>query len=307
MNIEELAEQKIELSKLKSEIKDILAQKAEAVKIKDEIADLLAQKIEIVKEMNAPIVKAKAEAEKINKDAKDEAQVTISAANKILAEAQAKHTETLNLLHATKGDIEKFKSDRAKLEQEKTDLDGLRFAHENVIRQQRNSTSQIEAQNRADTERLQQGLIEVKQREDSLTRRENGLKTAENSLNELKDTLETRKSNLDALEAKLSLLEKTLAEQKDSILFREKELLVIKAETDSTAKRNQALLEEAIMRKSELVNQQKSLAREVEILDNAKAENDEMVKTLKEKERIIDLKLRQNQEKLDTIKKLRGE
>jgi hypothetical protein len=286
---------------------EIALQKAELAKIKQEIENLLAEKLQLAKDINLPVYKAKEEAEKILKDAKDEALITKSASDKILAEAQQTHEFAHGSLREAKCKLDKLESDNKKLEQDKIDFDGLKFTHENLLRNKRNEINSQEIKNREDSEILQQKLIEVKQREDSVARREKTAVERENSLLELNTTLETRKSSLDSLEAKLGLLEKSLAEQKEHILAKEGRLQVTKAEIEAIEKHNKALLEEAILRKNDLVNQQKSLAREIELLDNAKAEGDEQMKTLKEKERLIDMKLRQNEEKLATIKTLRGE
>ena len=277
----------------------------ELTKIKEEISTLLIEKAQIVKDINVPIYEAKAKAEKIIKDAKDEAETTISAANKILTEAESKHSETVKLLHSAKGDIEKFKNDRAKLDQDKIDLDALRFQHENLIKQQRNSSSQVEAQNRADTERNQTLIIEVKQREDSVLRRENGVKTAEESIAKLNSTLEERKANLDAQEAKLELSQKALADKESALVVRETELLAIKQDLDNVRIENSKVLGDTILRKVDLTRQQNDLARQIEIFDNSKAENDEAMKSLKEQQRMVEMKTRQNQEKIDKLEELR--
>lgn len=287
--------------------KEIALQQAELAKIKQEIESLNAEKLALAKDINAPVIKARVEADKILKDSKDEALITKSAADKILSEAQQTHEYAHESLREAKIGFDKLETDKKKLEQERIDFDGEKFTHENLLRNKRNEINSQEITNRENSGLLQQKLIEVKQREDSVGRREISAKTAENSLNELNTTLERRKSSLDALEAKLGLLERRLAGEKADIVLKEQELLKIKADTEAIEKHNQALLEEAILRKNELTKQQKGLTREIELLDNAKAENDEGMKTLKEKERLIDMKLRQNEEKLATIKKLRGE
>lgn len=254
--LEELTNQKIELTRLRNEVKDLLALKFEVTKIKDEISDLLIQKTEIVKGINEPIYKAKAEAEKIVAGAKSEAEITISAANKILAEAGQKHTQATELLHTAKSGIEELKTGQAKLAQDKVDLDGLRFAHENIVRQQRDSNSQITAQNRADAESVQQQLISIKQREDSMTRREISTKAAESRLNEVQATLEAKSAELGALTAELEALRKDLTKKEADIAEREKTL-------------------------------EGSLSRQIEIFDNSKAEVEDLQRQINEKTPII--------------------
>lgn len=274
-------------------------------KIKAEIDDLLVQKAEIVRTINEPIYQAKAKAEEILKSAKTEAEATISASNKILAEAQATHEFAHDSLRTAKGELEKVANEKKKLEQDKIDFDGLKFAHENTVRQHRNSLSNIETQNRQETEVLQQSLIEVKQREEAITRRENGVKTAENELSKQNTTLNERKSNLEALQAKLGLLEKTLADSKADLEFREKVLIGIREQADLTMNKNLAIQADLADRKTDLTRQQNDLARQIEILDNSKAEMEEKAKSLKEQEKLIEIKKRQNDEKLARLEELR--
>ena len=279
----------------------------ELAKIKTEIDTLLVEKAEIVRNINIPIYEAKTKAEKIVKDANSEAEITISAANKILAEAEVKHKETNALLQSAKGDIEKLNVDRTKLGQEKIDLDALRFAHQNVVKQQRDANSQIEAQNRADTEILQSQLVEIKQREDSVARREIGAQEAEKSLKEQNTSLNERKSNLDALEAKLGLLEKALADEKSKVLDEKNNIIVLKRKVEEVKVSNQAILEETNMCKEELAIKKNGLNRQMEVFDNSKAENEETIKSLKEQQRLVELRIKQNDEKITTIKQLRKE
>jgi hypothetical protein len=274
-------------------------------KIKEETDALLIEKAQIVKDINVPIYKAKTEAEQITKNAREVSDATTSAANKIFDEAKIKHSEAIDLLHAAKGDIEQFKKEKAKLDQDRIDLDGLRFQHENVIKQQRNANSQIEAQNRADTDRIQAQFIEVKQREDSVSRRELGVKKTENDLKEYNSTLEARKLNLDEQELKLEALKKALASEREELLEKEDVLIAIKRETESITKKNHALLEEAKMRKDDLTRQQNDLARQIEIFDNSKVENEEAMKSLKEQQRLVEMKMRQNDEKVAKLNELR--
>lgn len=276
-------------------------------RIKDEISALLIEKAQIVKEINVPVYEAKAKAEKIIKEANSEAEITISAANKILAEAQQTHDFAHESLRNTKGELEKVKNETAKLDQAKVDFDGVRFAHENLVRQQRDTSSQIANQNRADAENVQQQLIEVKQREDTVGRCEISVKTSENSLNEQKATLEAKSANLEALQAKLELLEKTLAGRETDLEFNKKVLEGIKAETETIKAKNQAILDDMAERKTDLTRQQNDLARQIEIMDKLKSETEEKIKISKEEQRLTDMKLRKNQEKIDVIEQLRKE
>jgi hypothetical protein len=279
----------------------------ELAKIKVEIEDLLIQKAEIVKDINIPIYKAKAEAEKIIKEAKDEANATVSAANKIFEEAKEQHAKALELLHTAKGGIEELKAGQAKLAQDKIDFDGERFAHENHIRQHRNELNDQAIQNRANADNLQQSLIEVKQREDSADRCEAEMKRKESFIAEQQDAINVRNKTLDDYSIKIETQQKATEQEKAEILGKEKDLVIIKAEIEATKVVNQKILDEIIMRKADLTKQQKDLARQIEILDNSKTENDEKTKALKEQQRLIELKIRQNEEKIATLKTLRGE
>ena len=274
-------------------------------KIKEEIDTLLVEKAQIVNDINVPVLKAKAEADKIIKDAKDEADITLSASNKILKEAQDTHIEAEDMIKTAKGVIEEAKNKQAQLEQDKTDFNGIKFAHENTVKQSRNNLYSKEQQINSDNESLNQRLIEVKQREDSMARREISVKTAENSLGEQKDILDVRKSSLDAISAKLELSKKDMADRETAIYA--KEILKIKLETEATQRSNQAILDEIKAKQVDLTRQQNDLARQIEILDNLKNENDEQLKSLKEQQRLIEMKQRQNQEKIDKLNELRKE
>lgn len=281
--------------------------KAEVDKIKEEINSLIAQKSDIVKEINIPIYKAKAEAEKIISEANAEAEVIINAAKKLEGEAEQSKAKAIQLLHIAKGDIEKFNADKKKLADDKVDFESQKFAYENTIRNQRNETTNLRVQYEQDLEVLNGRLIDIKQREDSMARREAEVIKREGLAKDIEHINEVRQVNLDEgadkLVAKKALLDSEIAELSE----KQKILQATKEEVEIIKIENQKALDEIRNLKAALTIQQNDLDRQIQLYDNVKADADDKMKTVKEKERLIELKMRQNDEKIATLKQLRGE
>ena len=158
----------------------------ELAKIKDEIDTLLIQKSLIVDEINIPIYKAKAEAEKIIKDAEAEAKVIVNASKRLQGEAEHKLIQANDLLHTAKGGIEELKAGEAKLAQDRVDFDAYRFSQDNMFRQQKIAVDDQSRENRQLAESVEVKLIEIKQREETVSRREADVKTREDEADKIK-------------------------------------------------------------------------------------------------------------------------
>ena len=277
----------------------------EIAKIKAEIDDLIIQKAQIVSEINVPIYKARAEAEKIIKEANLESEIIIGTAKRLESEATQNNVRTEELLRNAKGDIEKLANDKKALGQERLDFQGERVAHENLTRQHRNTVFDQTNQNRMDSERVQQQLIETKQREDATIRKEAILKAKEDDLKMFQETVDARSKTLDEYAAKIEAQQTTAEQTKLDNAAKEQELLSLQDSIVTEKSLNQKILDEIKAHQADLTRQQNDLARQIEISDNSKAEVEEKTKAMKEQCRLNDLKIRQNEERIATLKQLR--
>lgn len=289
------------------EMEKLKAAKFELVKIQNEIQVLTKRKSELAMDINVPLYKAKEEAEKMMSESTSKAEAMVSAARNKMIEANSKLTQANDILSTAKGESAKLESAKLKFEEEKLEFSAYKFAHENAQRNLRNSNSEIMAKIRADHEEIQQKLIDIKRREEHATRHETDLSEKGSKLKDIERDLLAERSAINEKWQKIEVILAHIEDRECQLLEKSKVVESLKLLIDQEKEANKKILTETVERKTDLTRQQNDLARQIDLLDKNKAELDEKVKTIKEKEKLINLKLRQNDEKIATIKQLRGD
>jgi hypothetical protein len=114
-----------------------------------------------------------------------------------------------------------------------------------------------------------------------------------------------RSKNIDDYVDKTEARIREVDKREGDLLIRENQLADAMSQMIEEKKANQKILDDTMALKKDLTRQQNDLARQIEILDSSKIEMEEKSKALKEQVRLNELRIRQNQEKLDTLKQLR--
>jgi hypothetical protein len=277
----------------------------EVNKLKEEKAALIEQKLTLAKEINKPIYEAKDKADLMIVEAELQVKSIREQAMKELTDAAAARHEATELLHTAKSSTEEVKSKQAELDRAKINFDSERYALETNVKK-----SQMDAD----------GLFSK-------------AINMEKALNDIKIQLDTRESNLNKREQewqeRVNTLAKTQEETKQKLSdlsFKQGELDRIKNETEkigeeskSNLEKNKAVLAELNTKTFALQDTQKKIRQSQEeldllrqdmnaqfdVLEKNKADISERETSVHEKERLLEKKSREVDNKIKTLHQLR--
>lgn len=279
--------------------------------LKREIDGLQKKKIEIATEINKPIYEAKAKAEAIVSDAQAQAKVILEDANKKMADADtyvAQKTQEVNvLLNATKKNYEESKAGGDQLEKDRVDFNAEKFASETNLQQKiRDADQRLNAAVKLEKE-LHDRQINIDSRLSTVLKKEADLQVSLEKLEELKTETQQK---IDELRA----AEKSRADEKIEIMSlkagNEDTLAKIKdehsrIEADIITNRN--LLGEISTTKGELEKLKEGTATQLNVIAQARADLEELRKTVNEKERLQKVLARQVDEKIAILNQIRAD
>jgi hypothetical protein len=277
--------------------------------LKRDIEGLQKKKIEIATEINKPIYEAKAQAEQIISDAQAQAKVILENANVKMAEANAyveKKTKDADiLLVAVKKNYEESKAGRDQLEKDRVDFNAGKFASETNLQQKiRDADQKLNAAVKLEKE-LHDRQINIDSRLSVVLKKEADLQA---NLEKLEQSKIETQQKID----ELRISEQARADEKVEIMSlkagNEDTLAKIKdehsrIETDIIT--NQNILAEVKTEKANAVKISLDATRQLNAIADAKADLEELRKTVNEKERLQKVLARQVDEKIVTLNQIR--
>lgn len=279
--------------------------------LKQEIEDLLKKKADIVKDINKPVLEAKTKADKILAEAEARAQNILAAANERQAKAdeiygKRKADAQANIDSAAKK-LEEVRIAREGLERDTTDFKAEKYTFETNLQQQKAKADQTMSSALKLQEDLSNFQTRLNTHESLLNKRESSMQEDLDKLNALKE--ETKKKI-----EELRVGEKASADEKIEIMAlkasNEEVLKSIQLERNNLAAEilaSKKELEETKALKEKVEQERAYAARELNYLAKRKDELDEQEKSLHEKQRLQALTIRQIDEKIATLNKLRSE
>ena len=279
--------------------------------LKQQIRELQKQKADVVRDINVPIYAAKKEAEAIIANAKKEAQeIVAEATEKKTAgdEAIAKSKQELKVLQdAAQRRSDKALEARKTLDKEKVDFNAAKYAFEANLKQQkmdadRAMSEAVKLQGQLNILRVnldsRQSIIQ-KREEDYLA----NLAKLEQAKNEVKgkiDILATREKSL--ADEKIEIV--AIKVQNDQVLA---DTVAERNKISKDAAWNQKNLDEIKSIQLDIIKKNEENSKKLKLLDISKAEQSEKEKSLNEKERLQKILIRQVEEKITTLNRLRAE
>jgi chromosome segregation ATPase len=279
--------------------------------LEEQIKDLLEKKKVMVNEINKPIYKAKAEAEKIILEAKEKAKtITEEAAalkfktDKECAKKTTEINSSLNRVNASKNETEEGKK---QLEGDIANFNAAKFASESNLKEGKKEADKLMGQALALQNEAKDLMISANSK---LSAAQKKIEDLQVKIDELKNQEASTKQQIEELRA----VEKARADEKIELLAlknKNEEVLAgivserQKFEHDKTA--NQKILDNTKTALETLNKQKEEVDRKLNILSSDNDKLNEKKKSLNEKERSFKVLQRQIDEKISTLNKLRKE
>lgn len=279
--------------------------------LKEQIKDLYKEKAEVVEEINKPVYKAKAEAEKIIADANAKAEEIYKRAEELKIEVAdyviLKQQEADEILRLAKVAREEARVAQETLDKRIVDFNASKYAYETNLRQRQMEADKIMGQAVKLQDDLKALKLKLDNRESAANRRDQDSAASTDNLNKLKESTEKQIEEFKTHET--------------AIINVKAEIMAIKAQNEDILRKIQAKgeqIKEDIKANEKVLEEDRSTKTSV---DMTKAETDkelnriaeerakltEQMKTVHERERLQKLLARQIDEKIRVLNKLRAE